>query len=86
VESNIDRRLLSRWRETQRRQKRARAILATLSPASERFDSWALDVIASSLAGTGTDRDPTPAPPTAPRPARSEPVVALAQFRSLRPG
>jgi hypothetical protein len=49
MSTNLDERLLGRWIESQHRQKQVRARLANSSLPVERFENWALDLIADAL-------------------------------------
>ncbi len=53
MSGNLDERLLVRWRESQHRQRQTRARLANSSLPPERFEGWALDLLADALSATG---------------------------------
>lgn len=53
MSGNLDERLLGRWLESQHRQQQTRARLASSSLPPERFEGWALDLLADALAATG---------------------------------
>jgi len=59
--SNIDERLLEGWLESQQRQECTRVRLATCSLPAERFEAWALDLIAEAFSASLADPAPLPA-------------------------
>jgi hypothetical protein len=61
MSNNVDDRLVQHWLESQRRQQGARSRLASSSLPTERFEGWALDLIADALSApetTPTERAP----------------------------
>lgn len=56
MSTNVDERLLGRWLETRERQELMRARLAASSLPVERFEDWALDLIATALAAAQAPR------------------------------
>jgi hypothetical protein len=59
--TNVDERLLDRWLVSRARREKARAVLARSSLPAERFEGWALDLIAEALSQPPAGR--TVAPP-----------------------
>ena len=53
MRTNVDDRLLGRWLESQHCQERARAFLADSSLPVNRFEDWALDLIADAVSAQG---------------------------------
>jgi hypothetical protein len=63
VSTNVDERLLCRWEESQHRQQMVRTVLARSSLSVDRFEGWALELIADALSARHPEGEgmlPTP--------------------------